>query len=229
MEVASPLPFNHVQTGNKRRFECSSIVDASAMGIEAQSDDYAMDDNSGYSHSFKRRRFGSSEHIETNQSSNMLSTTSFVSKPFGNGNVLNSMRNSVLSSKRQRSEENHAKSCSEKQFMQQTIERQTADIQRLTSEKSSVLNSYNELKINHEKIVNENKILKRAVTIQQERQNQAASELDAARKYKGDAEEKMRKLEQIVLSLRYHLQAQQSCSGNDFLGLNQHQPPPDVF
>ena len=64
------------------------------MGIEAQSDDYAMDDNSGYSHSFKRRRFGSSEHIETNQSSNMLSTTSFVSKPFGNGNVLNSMRNS---------------------------------------------------------------------------------------------------------------------------------------
>lgn len=230
MEVASPLPFNHVQAGNKRRFACSPIVDAPAMGMEASSDDYAMDDSSGYGHSFKRRRFGSSENMEMNQSSSSIlpSATSFVSMPFGNGHITNSMRASVSSSKRQRSEDcNVTKSISERHVLQQTIDMQTVDIQRLTSEKLTVLGSYNELKGNHEKIMNENKILKRAVTIQQERQNQAASELDAAQKYKGDAEEKMRKLEQIVLSLRYHLQAQQPCNGNDFMGLNQR--PPDVF
>ena len=104
--------------------------------------------------------------------------------------------------------------------------RQTADVERLASEKTNVVNSYIELKTTHERTVSENKILKRAVTIQQERQNQAATELNAARKYKGDAEDRMKKLEQIIMSLRYHLQAQQPCNGNNFMGLNQR--PPDV-
>jgi len=87
--------------------------------------------------------------------------------------------------------------------------------------------SFNNLKSDHERVLNENKILKKAVTIQQERQNQAASEIEAAHKYKFDAEERIKKLEQIILSLRYHLQAQQSNARNDFMGFPPR--PPDVY
>lgn len=76
-------------------------------------------------------------------------------------------------------------------------------------------------------MVNENKILKKAVTIQQERQNQALSEIQAARQFKFDAEDRIKKLEQIILSLRYHLQTQQSNPANDFMGFPPR--PPDVF
>jgi len=220
MEVASPLPFTHSQAGNKRRFVCSPNVDAQGIGMDVSSDDYTMDDSSGYSHSFKRRRFGSSDNMDVNQASSIV--TSFVC----GGNV--SSRTSVSSLKRHRLEDsNTTNHSSEKHELQRTIDKQTLDIERLTSEKSAVVNSYNELKAIHEKTLSESKILKRAVTIQQERQNHAAGELDAARKYKGNAEDKMRKLEQIILSLRYHLQAQQPCNGNDFMALNQR--PPDVF
>jgi len=191
--------------------------------MDVSSDDYAMDDPSGY-HGFKRRRFGSSENMDMNQSSAIVPlNTSFVC----GGNV--SSRASVSLLKRHRTEDSNTTNfSSEKHELQRTIDKQNLDIERLTSEKSSVVNSYMELKGTHDKTVSENKILKRAVTIQQERQNHAASELDAARKYKGNAEDKMRKLEQIILSLRYHLQAQQPCNGNDFMGFN-NQRPPDVF
>jgi len=229
MEVASPLPFSHAQAGNKRRFACSPIMDApGAMGMDASNDDYAMDD-SGYAHSFKRRRFGAaSENVDMNQSSSIVpSATSFISMPFGNGLASNRATGSS-SWKRHRSDDSTTKpNPPAENHAQQTIDRQTVDIERLNSEKSAVVHSLNELKVTYEKTVSENKILKRAVTIQQERQNQAATELNAAHKYKGDAEDKMRKLEQIILSLRYHLQTQQPCTGNDFMGLNER--PPDVF
>lgn len=83
----------------------------------------------------------------------------------------------------------------------------------------------NNLKSEQDKVLNENRILKRAVTIQQERQNQAASEIQAAHKYKFDAEDRIKKLEQLILSLRYHLQAQHTNPGNDFMGFR----PPDVY
>lgn len=77
-------------------------------------------------------------------------------------------------------------------------------------------------------MVNENRILKRAVTIQQERQNQAASELEAARQYKVVAEDRVKKMEQLILALRYHLQAQtNNTATNDFMGMPPR--PPDVF
>ena len=79
----------------------------------------------------------------------------------------------------------------------------------------------------HEKTLHENKILKKAVTLQQQRQNHAMSELEAARQYKEQAENKMKMLEQVISSLKYHLQAQQPHVGNDFMGLNPR--PPDVF
>ena len=62
---------------------------------------------------------------------------------------------------------------------------------------------------------------------QQDRQNQTEAELKNAHKYKIDSEEKIKKLEHMIMSLRYHLQAQQAPVGNDFL--NSSHRPPDVF
>lgn len=78
-----------------------------------------------------------------------------------------------------------------------------------------------------EKTLHENKILKKAVALQQHRQNAANNELTAARNYKVETDNKIKALEQVINSLRYHLQAQQPHVGNDFLGLNQR--PPDVY
>lgn len=92
--------------------------------------------------------------------------------------------------------------------------------------KTNLESSLASLRSDHEKTQHENKILKRAVTIQQERQTQAGNDLEAARGYKVDADDKIRRLEQMILSLRYHLQAQ-SHPGNDFMGFPPQ--PPDVY
>jgi chromosome segregation ATPase len=109
--------------------------------------------------------------------------------------------------------------------LQRVVSSQAGEIHGLKSEKQNLESSMNNLKSEHDKVLNENRILKRAVTIQQERQNQAASEIEAAHKYKFDAEDRIKKLEQLILSLRYHLQAQQAHVGNDFMGFR----PPDVY
>ena len=126
------------------------------------------------------------------------------------------------SSKRSRTE-NHQ--ISQQQQQQQQIELQN-EVNTLKSEKNGLENSLATLRSEHEKVVNENKTLKRAVIIQQERQNQAVAEINAGRQYKAEAEDKIKKLEQLVLSLRYHLQAQQqNPPGNDWMGFR----PPDVY
>jgi DNA repair exonuclease SbcCD ATPase subunit len=110
--------------------------------------------------------------------------------------------------------------------LQKLVSTQAGEIETLKRGKGDLETSLNNLQGEHDKVAHENKILKRAVTIQQERQNQALSELTAARQFRVDAEERIRKLEQLVLSLRYHLQAQQmNTPGNDFMGF----PPPDVY
>jgi len=99
-------------------------------------------------------------------------------------------------------------------------------IESLKKDKSSLESSVETLKSEHERTQKENQLLRRAVNIQQDRQNHAEKEIKAAQEYRADAEERIRKLEQVVLALRYHLQAQQpSQLGNDFMG----QRPPDVF
>jgi len=107
------------------------------------------------------------------------------------------------------------------------VQEQAEEIENLKSERDGLQASLHSLKEDHEKVVNENRILKRAVTIQQERQNQAATELEAARRFKVDADDRVRTLEQLVVTMRYHLQAQQSNAGNDFMGLPPR--PPDVY
>lgn len=107
------------------------------------------------------------------------------------------------------------------------VQEQSQEIASLKHEKTTLETTVHELRVENERVVNENKILKKAVTIQQERQNHAASELQAANNYKAEAEDRMKKLEQMILTLRYHLQAQQSHPGNDFMGFPPR--PGDVF
>lgn len=128
--------------------------------------------------------------------------------------------------KRARFEE-HGEQYSESQVssLKHVVSMQTAEIESLKSDKVSLESTLNEVKCAHDKAVNENRILKRAVTIQQERQNHAAQEIQGARQFKAEAEDKLRKLEQMNLTLQYHLQAQNS-TGNDFMNFPR---PPDVY
>jgi chromosome segregation ATPase len=107
------------------------------------------------------------------------------------------------------------------------VQEQAQEIASLKHDKAALESCVNGLRVENEKVVNENKILKRAVTIQQERQNQAASEVEAARTYKAEADDRMKKLEHMIMTLRYHLQTQHSNPGNDFMDFTQR--PPDVF
>lgn len=112
-------------------------------------------------------------------------------------------------------------------LMREVMGKQAEELETLKSDKSSLEVHNMDLRTQNERLVNENKILKKAVNIQQERQHQSALELDAARKYKDEAENRIRRLEQIIVSLRFHLQAQQQSFENDFMNFNNR--PPDVF
>ena len=126
-------------------------------------------------------------------------------------------------SKRSRTEQQSTQQINE---LQNVVNSHGAEIESLKSDKVGLEESLNKLKTEHDKVVYENKTLKRAVVIQQERQNQALSEINAGRQFKAEADDRIKKLEQLVLSLRYHLQAQQhNTPGNDFMGFR----PPDVY
>lgn len=107
------------------------------------------------------------------------------------------------------------------------IDHQSSEINRLTTEKDQAVAERDALRTEHDRVMSENKILKKAVAIQQERQNQSAAEMDAARRYKAEADERIRRLEQMNLALQYRLQAQEPCAGNDFMGFSPR--PPDVY
>ena len=98
-------------------------------------------------------------------------------------------------------------------------------IESLKKDKKAMEESFASLKTDHERISKENHVLRRAVQIQQDRQNQTDAELKNAHNYKVDSEDRIKKMEHLIMSLRYHLQAQQAPVGNDFLGNR----PPDVF
>jgi peptidoglycan hydrolase CwlO-like protein len=110
------------------------------------------------------------------------------------------------------------------QDLNRLVGEQASIIESLKKDKSTVESSLASLKTDHEKISKENSILRRAVTIQQDRQNQAENQIKAAQQYRAGTEDQIKKMEQVILSLRYHLQAQPSV-GNDFMG-NRF---PDVY
>jgi len=171
--------------------------------------------------SFKRRRFnmdvsmdGDSENSVNQASFPMHHTQQQKTTLFASTNA------GASTFKRSRSD-----AASPQSDLHKVVESQASEIEDLKHHKSNLESSLDSLKSEHEKVVNENRILKRAVAIQQERQNHAASEIEAARQYKFDAETQIKKLEQIILSLRYHLQTQQSNPSNDFMSYR----PPDVY
>ena len=107
-------------------------------------------------------------------------------------------------------------------YQRSTNERLVNQVKVLKSENEKKDVDFLKLKTDHDRILKDNLILRRAVAIQQERHNHAELEI---KKVKEDNDERIRRLEQTILSLRYHLQAQRSFNGNDFI----HERPPDVF
>lgn len=109
--------------------------------------------------------------------------------------------------------------------LKRVVDEQAVMIESLKEEKTNLEESVTTLRFDNDKTHKENQLLRKAVQIQQERQKQAEGHIKAAEEYRVEAEDKIRKLEQVILSLRYHLQAQQLRPANDFMGPR----PPDVF
>jgi hypothetical protein len=91
------------------------------------------------------------------------------------------------------------------------------EFQKLKSEKESVVHAYTELSATHEKVQNENKVLKKVVAIKQERQDQYIAELDNLKRHKEYSDN-------LITAMRNHIQNQQLHS-NSGLGFNSGGPP----
>lgn len=234
MEIASPLPIQHGRGGTKRSFACSPFMDdepgtfRSAGHMNTIMEGFnscgtAVSNNDmSCGNAFKRRRFTSDDNMEDNFTSNSRQSI----QPYQH-------QPNAPCAKRARTEAQsnvwnqvHAKEQIAIE-LKRVVDQQAAEIERLKSEKVAVVEAFTKLKTEQDKTVNENRILKRAITIQQDRQNLAHNEIEAATKYREAAEERIRKLEQMNLKLRYHLQATQPSVGNDFMGFSPR--PPDVY
>jgi hypothetical protein len=112
------------------------------------------------------------------------------------------------------------------QDVNRVIEEQAAMIESLKKDQTAMQTKMGRLQGENDKLSEDNRILRKAVKIQQERQKQSERELQVAREGRTQSEEHIRRLEQLVLTLRYHLQAQPS-QQNDFMHLNHR--PPDVY
>eukprot|EP00566_Odontella_aurita_P021997 CAMPEP_0113546530 /NCGR_PEP_ID=MMETSP0015_2-20120614/11852_1 /TAXON_ID=2838 /ORGANISM="Odontella" /LENGTH=235 /DNA_ID=CAMNT_0000446985 /DNA_START=185 /DNA_END=892 /DNA_ORIENTATION=- /assembly_acc=CAM_ASM_000160 len=235
MEVASPLPFPHGQSGSKRRFAFSPGLDTTAIGVDSTQDLNMDDASTCHQPLFKRRRRQSHEsNVAAGSSSGISAFPTFASPAFAALGTPQT-KSGGYHTKRSRTEASdggnvgiRSPSPAQQKIiadLQRLVDHQATEIERLKAEKNAVESAASELKSSHDKAVNENRILKKAVTIQQERQKQASSEIESARGFRAEAEDRIRKLEQMNLTLRYHLQAQQPAIGNDFMGSR----PPDVY
>ncbi|CAB9516071.1 expressed unknown protein [Seminavis robusta] len=224
MEVASPLTIAHAAAGTKRSLACSpGLMDNPFVTSSMEISD---ENNNNMQRAFKRRRFlPDSAMAETNDgptdfpsfmtaaiNKNKSIFSSAITASSSNGPSFKRCRQDALSPVQSQGD------------LERLVETQSNEIECLKSAKANLETSLASLKSEHEKTLNENRILKRAVTIQQERQTQASNDLEAARHFKVNAEDNIRRLEQMIFSLRYHLQAQQT-PGNDFMGFQ----PPDVY
>jgi len=244
MEVASPLSFPHGQAGTKRPYAFAPTAAEEAMDHEVH--DSSTD---AFGHQSKRRRREERIEPSSTASSSTSAFPAFATSPSlgsfatpskaaaaaaassshagsslkrGRADVLQETVGSVGSSWNQQQAQQKVVD-----DLRRLVDHQSSEIDRLTSEKEQVINQRSAIQSEHDRVASENKILKRAVAIQQERQNHAAAEIDAARRYKDEADERIRRLEQMNLALQYRLQAQEPCAGNDFMGFSPR--PPDVF
>jgi len=221
MEVVSPLTFARSTQSGKRRFG-SPIHDASVA-----SEDFDMDDCSryGFQATKRRKRYSSGGGGDSFafQTREKWSHSPFV--PASGSPHAHDAAGLSTSVKRSRTSHDDA-SAQKLRDLQRVVEQQAAEIQRLKCEQESALASASQFSSKHVKVEHENKILKRAVAIQHDRQNQMAGELQGARQFKAEAEDRIRRLEHMNLTLQYQMQAK-SPSGDDFMGIGRR--PPDVY
>lgn len=225
MEVVSPLTFARSNQGGKRRFG-SPIRSDSVTAHGAAVEDFDMDDCSGFGFQApKRRKKGAGDPCSFQSKEN------WAHSPFVQASSRSPHAHAAAgpSAKRSRtSQQDDANATAQKlQELQQVVEQQASEIKRLKTEKETAQASASHVSSVHAKAEHENKILKRAVAIQQDRQNQMAGELEGARQFKVQAEDRIRRLEQMNLTLQYQLRANSVPAKNDFMGFN-HQPP-DVY
>mmetsp|Transcript_36650 Transcript_36650/g.62401 ORF Transcript_36650/g.62401 Transcript_36650/m.62401 type:complete len:225 (+) Transcript_36650:152-826(+) len=224
MEVVSPLTFARNQGGGKRRFG-SPMLGTSVAGNNASTatEDFDMDDSGfGFQATKRRKRFSNEGGgFQTKENNWTMSPFHSASSRSPNSHVAG-----LPSTKRSRTSQHDDASAQKLQELQHMVQQQAAEIERLKSEKESAQASATQLSSQHAKVEGENKILKRAVAIQQERQNHMNAELEGARQFKAQAEDRIRRLEQMNLTLQYQLQAN-SATGNDFMAFNPR--PPDVY
>ena len=207
MEVVSPLTFGRANQNGKRRFG-SPIRGASvAAGSNAAPEDFdMMDDCSGGSgcgflvQATKRRKRFSNE-------AGFQSKENWSISPFVPASSRSPHAAALPSSaKRNRTSLQDDASAQKLQELQHMVEQQATEIQRLKSEKEIAEASASQLSSQHAKVEHENKILKRAVAIQQDRQGQMAAELEGARQFKVQAKARIRRLEQMKLTLEHQMQ-----------------------
>eukprot|EP00543_Licmophora_paradoxa_P009143 CAMPEP_0202449326 /NCGR_PEP_ID=MMETSP1360-20130828/8066_1 /ASSEMBLY_ACC=CAM_ASM_000848 /TAXON_ID=515479 /ORGANISM="Licmophora paradoxa, Strain CCMP2313" /LENGTH=200 /DNA_ID=CAMNT_0049067209 /DNA_START=37 /DNA_END=639 /DNA_ORIENTATION=+ len=200
MEVASPLPFGGA--GSKRSFGCSP-----ANTVMAMEEDFVHP----HQHQpTKRRRFDMhhSQNETTQQQQHLLRT------PFS------SINSGSTSNKRIRTTEGHA--CGNYNTADDS---NIAEMERLRQENSALQSQMHQIKSDHDNTLHQNNILKKLVAHQH---NNATQEMEALRKQKEQAQDTIKRMEQLILTLRYHLQAQQTTAiTNDFMGFSPR--PPDVF
>jgi len=113
--------------------------------------------------------------------------------------------------------------------LQNTLSRQSHELSTLKSQHAAALSSHADLSNTNAQLTNENKILKRAVTIQQDRQTQLSNEINEYKRWNEEAKDTIRRLEQTNGTLRYQLQAlgNRTNDRDDFMG-GFHRPP-DVY
>mmetsp|Transcript_7291 Transcript_7291/g.12113 ORF Transcript_7291/g.12113 Transcript_7291/m.12113 type:complete len:242 (-) Transcript_7291:141-866(-) len=241
MEVVSPITFAHPNGGSKRRFACADVTTSQDAFAPSSPHHNAADENmddcsGGYGfHATKRRRKNNQEcagssallQKENNWSiSPFLSGTAALSQPGCQSPIISSENKRTRTTSPQHNfgspglQHHHPNNSAHQkiQELQQVVQQQAAQIDHLKSENGS-------LQTLNQKVENENRILKRAVAIQQDRQHQVNAELEGARTFKEQAEDRIRRLEQMNLTLQYQLQAQNSTAGNDFMTFR----PPDVY
>jgi len=224
MEIASPTPLSNPFSLNrsKRSYACAQFAEVpvtSSIMSESISDDTLIESPAFGTSLFKRRRFTSTEEMGD-----------AVASPFQNASPFPPLGNTP--NKRCRTEVSPSYNLSQAQQqivseLRRLVDHQAAELERLKSTNQSNEDIISKSKPENEKILNENRILKRAVAIQQERQQHASNELQAACRYKTEADERIRMLEQMNLTLRYRLEAQSPSYGNDFMRFSPQ--PPDVF
>lgn len=213
--MASPLTFAPSGTGAKRSLACSpQLIDLASL------DNLSIVDISEeqLQRSVKRRRLLPETTVDALPEDYTAHSTYLKTKNAPSTKIASSLAGCI---RRQR----HEFGSPMNEDLKKLVREQSIQIESLKTEKLDIASSLNMLKVDREKISKENQILRRAVTIQQERYQSIENDLKNARKERFEADERIRVLEQMILSLRYHLQAQQTHAECDFFN---HRPP-DVF